>query len=394
MTLPSPSAPEPPSPARQRPRALAGGKGLLAFALLAWLLLLLGMAAAAFRVHHFALTALVLDMAQLGLVKRGLLGTLLAPLLPERLHLQTARLIWIGLGVGVGALICLAISVLRRNRDPALALVALASPALFLQLGFNFSFLDLFLVACLLAGLLLLTPAAAGKGPPAAAAPAGADGGLSGPLTALFLAAVVVVGGLFHEVFLVAFAPLLLLLAWRRRPWLALPAALAAALLAALLAHAGRYEAGEALLDLQLARHYLEPFRPNTIELTTDLATNLRQTLASLAQGGILRSVGGWLYLGLLLRALWGRQAAGSGLLLAAALTPLLLVPLGTDTSRWLGFAATNVLLLALAGRLTLRLGPLALASLLPFTLLGPLGIQGSFPLLGRLLRQLLHLPP
>jgi hypothetical protein len=376
MTLP------PPDPSR--PSAATAGISLLPFALVGLLALLLGMAAAGWRVHHFALTALFLDMGQLGLVKRGLLGTLMAPLLPDRIHLQTARAIWIGLGLGVGSLICLAISALRRNRDPALALVALASPALFLQLGFNFSFLDLFALACLLAGLLLLN-----QPQPAAASP-----GASLLPLALLLALVVLVGGLFHEVFLVAFAPLLLLLAWRRSPWLALPAALFAALLAALLAHAGRYEPGEALLNLQLARHYLEPFRPNTIELTTDLATNLRQTIASLGQGAILRSAGGWLYLLLLLRCLHGRQPAGGAALVAAALMPLLLVPLGTDTSRWLGFAATNLLLLALAGRLSLRLGPAALASLLPFSLLGPLGIQGSFPLLGRLLRQLLPLSP
>lgn len=356
--------------------------GRARFVLLAWLAVLLGMALAGWQVSHFGLTALVLRYGELGLIKRGLLGSLLGPLLPRPLDLGLARALWIGLGVGMGGLLALLAGLLRPVAEgaanpapnPALERCALASPALFLQAGYNFSFLDLFSLPLAAAALLLLLRAP--RLPLAASAAA----------LVLLLAA----GGLNHESFLVAFAPLLLLLAWRRRPALALAGLAACLLMAGLLAVGGSYEAGEPALRQALAGAFRQPFAVNTVELTSSAAANLRGTLGALGRGGLLKAAGGFAYLGLLLASLrWGANR----LLPLACLTPLLLIPLGTDTSRWLGFAAANLLLLGLAGELRFRLPPLRQGLLLACSLPGPLGIQGSWPLLGKALRLLLPLP-
>jgi len=361
--------------------------GRTRFVLLAWLAVLLGMALAGWQVSHFGLTALVLRYSDLGLIKRGLLGSLLGPLLPRPLDLGLARALWIGLGVAVGGLLALLAGLLRQGADSsgdragaaALERCALASPALFLQAGYNFSFLDLFSLPLAAAGLLLIL-----RGERLRLA-------LAAPALALLLAA----GGLNHESFLVAFAPLLLLLAWRQRPALALAGLAACLALAGLLASAGSYEPGEAALRQALAGAFRQPFVVNSVELTSSAADNLRGTLGALARGGLLKAAGGFAYLGLLLASL--RPIAPpsrlSRLLPLACLTPLLLIPLGTDTSRWLGFAAANLLLLGLAGELRFRLAPRRQALLLACSLPGPLGIQGSWPLLGRALRLLLPLP-
>lgn len=370
--------------------------GRARFVLLAWLAVLLGMALAGWQVSHFGLTALVLRYGELGLIKRGLLGSLLGPLLPRPLDLGLARALWIGLGVGMGGLLALLAGLLRPVAEgagdpapnpasnPGLERCALASPALFLQAGYNFSFLDLFSLPLAAAALLLLLRAP--RLPLAASAAA----------LVLLLAA----GGLNHESFLVAFAPLLLLLAWRRRPALALAGLAACLLVAGLLAVGGSYEAGEPALRQALAGAFRQPFAVNTVELTSSAAANLRGTLGALGRGGLLKAAGGFAYLGLLLASL-RPSAAGSHaatnrlnrLLPLACLTPLLLIPLGTDTSRWLGFAAANLLLLGLAGELRFRLPPLRQGLLLACSLPGPLGIQGSWPLLGKALRLLLPLP-
>ena len=380
-------------------RRLSSGR----FLLLAWLVALLGMALAGWQVSHFGLTALVLRYGELGLIKRGLLGSLLAPLLPSPLDLGLARALWIGLGVAMGGLLALLATRLRGEPSSggdgssgegssgvsgsnALDRCALASPALFLQAGYNFSFLDLFSLPLAAAGLLLLLRG--GRLPLGASAAA----------LVLLLAA----GGLNHEAFFVAFAPLLLLLAWRRRPALAVAGLAACLAVAGLLAARGNYEAGEAALRQALAGAFRQPFAVNSVELTSSAAANLRGTLGALGRGGLLKAAGGFAYLGLLLASLRPVAAAGGAaaaarrlnrLLPLACLTPLLLIPLGTDTSRWLGFAAANLLLLGLAGELRFRLPPLRQSLLLACSLPGPLGIQGSWPLLGKALRLLLPLP-
>ena len=108
---------------------------------------LLGMALGGWQVSHFGLTALVLRYGELGLIKRGLLGSLLGPLLPRPLDLGLARALWIGLGVGMGGLLALLAGLLRPVAEgagdpapnpasnPGLERCALASPALFLQAG-------------------------------------------------------------------------------------------------------------------------------------------------------------------------------------------------------------------------------------------------------------------
>jgi hypothetical protein len=316
----------------------------------------------------------------------------MGPLLPRPLDLGLARALWIGLGVGMGGLLSLLAGLLRGSAtaaadpapNPALERCALASPALFLQAGYNFSFLDLFSLPLTAAALLLLLRAP--RLPLAASAAA----------LVLLLAA----GGLNHESFLVAFAPLRLLLAWRRRPALALAGLAACLAVASLLAVGGSYEAGEPALRQALAGAFRQPFAVNTVELTSSAAANLRGTIGALGRGGLLKAAGGIAYLGLLLASLRPIAAGGTAatnrlnrLLPLACLTPLLLIPLGTDTSRWLGFAAANLLLLGLAGELRFRLPPLRQGLLLACSLPGPLGIQGSWPLLGKALRLLLPLP-
>ncbi|KMM17386.1 hypothetical protein [Synechococcus sp. GFB01] len=355
-----------PAPARRWPLWVSGV-----------VLVLVGQLLSGWKVHHFALTALALDYHRLGFVKRGLLGTLLGWLLPERLPLQQAQALWIGQGMLVGAALALLLVGLTRCRQGSLVRVAWLSPALFLQAGYNFSFLDgLLLVCCSLALLLLEGTGAMAR------------------WRGLLVIAAATCGALFHESFLLAFLPLLVLRAWRRRPAIALALLGSALLVGLLLVVQGGFEAGPAVLQERLAERFAEPFAANTVELTSSLGQNLTSTAAALKTSGLIKALPGFLYLALLLASVATSSRQATGFTLAACLAPLLLLPLGTDSSRWIGFACFNLLLMGLAGDLQFRLPPRRQALLLMFTCLGPLGIQGSFPLLGSALRNLYPLPP
>ena len=341
-------------------------------------LFLAGMVLNRGRVPIFSLSSLYYRYQELGLVKRGLLGTLLSPLLPERLDPAAAVPLWLGLGLLAGALLCLLIRRLLRRDDSAVLALALLSPAMFIQLGYGFYFLDLWCLICACLALGLLVPA---NGLPPA----------TSPRRLAALAALVVAGGLFHEVFLVAFAPLLLGVAALRSRRAALVVAASAAATALLLALAGSYEAGPEALTAVVQRHFSGPITVAHFELTSSLATNIRRTHAYLIGEGHLRSVlPAYAYLAVLVSAVAVRAEPRRLALLAACLSPLALGLFAGDVSRWIGFACMNVLLLALLDLLPLRLPRWRLALLTLPLLAGPLGVVAAFPLLQARLAPLL----
>lgn len=76
------------------------------------------------------------------------------------------------------------------------------------------------------------------------------------------------------------------------------------------------------------------------------------------------------------------RAESGARVALAAALSPLLLAPLGTDYARWLALAGANVILVALVsgGASSPRAPRAAVAALMAAAVLGPMGILFGFP--------------
>lgn len=340
----------------------ANGNG---FPLLALALFLLGMAIVRLRLPTFSFTSLVLRYQELGLVKRGLLGTLLSPLLPLPISSAGGTALWVLLALAMALLLIGLIRALLSCPERRSRLLALGSPALFLQLGYGFFFLDLFTLSCHLGALLLIQRRRQLQ---------------PGWLTALV--GLVVIGVLFHELFLVAFLPLLIGVASRRSRGAALLLTISGGLLALLMARHGAYEGGAAALTAQLAPHLAAPLQPATFELTSSLATNITLTQRYLLDEGHLRqALPGALYLALLASAIRPINAQ-QWLLLAACLSPLALAPMAGDVSRWLGFACINILILVLMGLLPLRPTRWQTWLLAASLLLGPIGVVASFPLI------------
>jgi hypothetical protein len=336
-------------------------------------LFLAGMVLNRGNVPIFSVSSLYYRYQELGLVKRGLLGTLLSPLLPEQLVPAAALPLWLGLGLGAGLALCLLMRRLLRSQQPAVLALALLSPAMFIQLGYGFYFLDLWCLICACLSLAVLVSAQLGQARLAA------------------LALLVLAGGLFHEVFLVAFAPLLLGVASLRSRRAALVVALSAAATALLLALAGSYEAGPEALAVAVQRHFSAPMTAAHFELTSSLATNIRRTNEYLIGEGHLRSVlPAYAYLAVLVSAVAVQGDRRRLALLAACLSPLALGLFAGDLSRWIGFACMNVLLLALLDLLPLRLPRWRFALLTVPLLAGPLGVVAAFPLLQARLAALL----
>lgn len=333
--------------------------------LLALALVLLGMAIVRLRLPTFSFTSLVLRYQELGLVKRGLLGTLLSPLLPLPISSAGGTALWVLLGLAMALLLVRLTMALLICPERRTRLLALGSPALFLQLGYGFFFLDLFTLSCHLGALLLLRRRRQLDG-----------------LALMLLLALVVLGVLFHELFLVAFLPLLIGVASLRSRRAALLLTIAGGLLAVLMARYGAYEGGAAALTARLADHLAPPLEPATFELTSSLATNIHLTRRYLLEAGHLReAIPGALYLVLLASATrpGGRRQV---LLLLACLAPLALAPMAGDVSRWLGFACINILMLALMDLLPLRPPRWQALLLAAALLLGPIGVVASFPLI------------
>lgn len=349
-------------------------------------LFLAGMVLNRGQVPIFSVSSLYYRYQELGLVKRGLLGTLLSPLLPQQLAPAAAVPLWLGLGLAAGLALCLLIRRLLRSDDPAVLGLALLSPAMFIQLGYGFYFLDLWCLICACLALGLLVPAATNPAATSSALPPP-----EGPARLAALAGLVLAGGLFHEAFLVAFAPLLLGVAALRSRRAALVVAASAAATALLLALAGSYEAGPEALAAVVERHFSGPLTVAHFELTSSLATNIRRTHAYLIGEGHLRSVlPAYAYLALLVSAVAVRADRRRLALLAACLSPLALGLFAGDLSRWIGFACMNVLLLALLKLLPLRLPRWRFALLTLPLLAGPLGVVAAFPLLQARLAPLL----
>ena len=326
----------------------------------------LGMVLSGGMVSGFLQVALRLDYGSFGFIKRGLIGSLAQPLLPDPLAYDAL----IQAGRGYGLLIGLLLSgvvglLLAHGRQRSSRLLFLLSPAAMLQLGYTFSWYDGSCTLLFLLQLLLLRSRRAWLAP------------LRAPLLAALAAAALLV----HELYLLAFLPLLLAQAWPRlRPaGRGLVAVVVLVTTTALLCW-GSYETGPVALAARLGLTADQA----PLEFTSSLAANAAGTLDRLWLGGYWRgSLPALLYLALLLSL--ARRAGSAAMPLALALSPLLLSLIGVDLPRWCGLAATNLLLLGLLGVIRFhRAGTRSWAWLpLPFVLAGPIGVFGySFPLL------------
>ncbi|KMM17385.1 hypothetical protein [Synechococcus sp. GFB01] len=329
-----------------------------------------------FRPPPFSITSLVLSYQQLGWIKRGLLGTLLHPLLPDQLSLTTAKAIWVVLGALAGSLLAGLIAALIRLRSSGTILLAVTSPALFMQLGYTYFYLDIFCLIAYVGALLILT------------------GRIS--LTGWFRPAslLVLTAGclLFHELSLLAFMPTLVIVAWRDQRRLALAMAATALMIAAGLALTGSYAHGPEQLTAELRARFSDFSDVSTFELTSSLATNTRLTFIHLVRRGhILPALPAFLYLGLLAGGVVHSlpRSRFEIVLLAACLSPIALIVLAGDVSRWVGLACINIWLMVLAGQLPFAPRRWRAVALLACFPLGPIGIVAAFPLIQSKLRWL-----
>ncbi|MEM9050161.1 MAG: hypothetical protein AAGC92_15755 [Pseudomonadota bacterium] len=299
--------------------------------------------------------------ADLGFVRRGLIGTLLG-IGPNR-----APPMLLGFAAASSlAMAAVFVWLLAQVRQPELARALLISPALFLGIGFDLGRFDhlnylLMLVAVLRPGwaLVLLAPAML----------------------------------LIHEAAIASHVPLLLALHLQKRGldtalWAAGVAA--AATLAALLFLGREYSLAELMLRYPLADtdalRVLNRGVGDNLAEVWDYASNRIEPVLLMAL------VFPAAYLALL-GAIYLRLAGpGARLALLAALTPLALSPFGYDFTRWFGLAAINLTLLICraARRQDARPTPRwALAGLVLFALPGPLGLVYPYPLAFELLGRL-----
>jgi hypothetical protein len=357
---------------------LAGRRSGAAWALLSFAIYGLGIALSGGMVSGFLQVALRIHYGGFGFIKRGLIGSLAQPLLgpaPAYPTLIQAGLLY---GLLIGALLSLAFgSLLAASRQPSSRLLFLVSPAALLQLGYTFSWYDGACTLLFLLQLLLLRSRRAWLQR------------LLAPLLALLAAAAILV----HELYLLAFLPLLIWQAWPRlnRPGRGL-LLLVVLLSTGALLWQGSYEPGPAELAARLGLDLAHA----PLEFTSSLATNLSSVVKGLWLGGYWRgSVPALLYLAVLLGL--ARRAGSQLPPLLLALSPLLLGLIGVDLPRWCALAATNLLLLGLLGAIRFsKPGTRPWHWLaLPFVLAGPIGVFGySFPLVTPGLSQALKALP
>lgn len=333
-----------------------------------FLMAMLGIALSKFRPPNFALTSLYLRYQELGFVKRGLLGTLLSPVLPERISPGLGLAIIVTMGVIAIAAVCLLLGLLyKKNEKPLLSITCVLSPAMFIQMGYLFGFLDIYCFLCLLLTALIVTR-------------------LNPSLWSLMLVFVLgIAGPFFHELYLLAFFPLAFLISIRRSRRYSGAVLLSAILAAAIIALFGSFESGAKSLELAISGHYSLPIEASIFELTSSLSRNAFGTTAYLFRNGeFIRSFAGVAYLIILLSSL-SVSGAHVPLRLAywlAALSPLLLNFLGGDSSRWIGMACMNLFLLGIMGLVTISMQTNAKKfAVFLFTLLGPIGVGASFPI-------------
>lgn len=380
MAEPSlPQASQPVTPAcRVRSIAACRVRAIAGWSLLSFGLYGLGIVLCGGMVSGFLQVALRLDYGGFGFIKRGLIGSLAQPLIGHQPAYPLLIRAGLGYGLLVGLLLSVAVGVLLADcRQPRSRLLFLLSPAALLQFGYTFSWYDAACTLLFVSQLLLLRSCRAWLV----------------PWRAPLLAALAALAILVHELYLLAFLPLLLALAWPRLRGSGRLLLLSVVLLttAALLLW-GSYEPGA----LQLAARLGLAADQAPLEFTSSLATNAAGTLEGLWLRGYWRgSLPALLYLALLVAL--AQRAGSPAPPILLALSPLLLGLIGVDLPRWCGLAATNLLLLGLLGRLRFsRPGadPWSLLPL-PFVLAGPIGVFGySFPLVSPGLSQVVKTLP
>jgi hypothetical protein len=348
---------------------------LLALVLACFGTYVFGMALSNLLVSGFGRVALRVNYGEFGFIKRGLVGTLLQPVLPDHSY-QTIINSSISFGLAIGALLAMGSSLLMLRCNQRLPrLLFLLSPATFLQLGYTFSWFDATFYMLFVWQVILLRDSAA------SAAPRAADE----TMRSILIGAIGSFALLIHEAYLLAVAPLLAWFCLKRfgpslRAWLPL---LMISITLGFLVAFGRYEAGPLALAQQLGL----PLQEAPAEFTSTLSENVMATVRSFWLPGYARgSLPALAYVGLLAwlgcRSPATSPSGRTAILLA--LSPLLLGLIGADLPRWCGMAGFNLLLLALVGGISLRGTPgspwprLALLA----GLAGPMGVVGSsFPL-------------
>lgn len=327
-----------------------------------------GLALSKFRLPDFALTSLYLRYQEVGFVKRGLLGTIASPFIPGQLSASSARIAVVALGMSAIALTCFALGSICKRGSKILVIYCLISPAMYMQMGYLFGFLDAF---CFLSFALIVV--IVNRLQPSVPA-----------MSLVFLLGLA--GPFFHEIYLLAFFPLSLFLAERSSRSYSFAVLVSGVLAALIISGFGSYEGGAELLREVISGHYSEPIKASTFELTSSLRENAFGTTSYLFfNGELLRSLPGFVYLVLLAACL--RRAAGGYVKLfvdprVVALSPLLLSFLGGDLSRWIGMACVNLFVLGLVGILDFDArNRLCVIGLSLFTFMGPIGIGASFPI-------------
>lgn len=327
----------------------------------------LGLLLSKFRPVNFALTSLFLRYQEVGFVKRGLLATVLSPLLPDVLSPRAAHLIIVATGMAAIAIACALLGLLYKKKTPILSATCILSPAMFLQMGYLFSLLDIFCFLCLLFTALVVSK-----------------------LRPSFISLVLVLslgaaGPFFHELYLLAFFPMALIIAARNSRRFVLAVAISGLLAAVIIAFFGSYEEGAQSLEVLINRHFTSPIQVSTFELTSTLKSNAFRTASYLSRNGeFFRAIPGLGYL-LLLASSFSSECGKREKIkfcMLAALSPLLLNFLGGDSSRWIGMACMNLFVLGMMGVMYFEIRNKSKMYLtFAFIVLGPIGVGASFPI-------------
>jgi hypothetical protein len=303
---------------------------------------------------HWMLLQYLVDYADLGFVRRGLVGTLLPfdPALgatPALLAAATAPAVCLA---GVIA------PLLARLQDQGLALAFAVSPALFWQMGYDLGRFDI--LNLLLALVIALSPWRWAL--------------MAAPVT-LFI----------HEAAAAIVMPVLFALHWQR---FGLGAPLVAAGVAALVTTAALVELsarpGEATVLAAYPIAEPDSARVFARSVADNLALAWRHVTEQRSARQFWMLVPPALYVAALLvvvaRMLRGARRAWVPL--TAALSPLVLPLVGADYARWIALAGANIIVVALLlGReRSARLPRTALAVLVAAGALGPIGIIFGFP--------------
>jgi hypothetical protein len=340
------------------------------------------MVSGSLEVGVFMRTALKLNYQTLGFVKRGLVGTMIHASGIEPASLASLNWLALGYGVVAGFGLCLTAALMMRRYWQVWPCIGfLLSPAGLIQFGANYNLFDGVCAALFLAQILLLSS----QGDPTTR-----KGTNRSAIRLLLIGLLGSIALLIHELYALAFLPLLLRLtlpqALRHRAWL-LITPMAATM--ALIGWQGRYEPGAAALIAKLGPG------TSTLELTSSLSGNLDHTMRELWASGLWRfSLPGFIFLLLVVAVAWAsnpdrpQQDCSGGVTSAradilVACSPMLLGLIGVDINRWVALSVFNVMLLWLMRRIRLEINPrwLGLPLIAILALAGPVGVNGlAFP--------------